>query len=115
VAIDSTWAVTHLQMFVEMINPGRGPLGPTPPLPDHAIVPEALVVEMILDEVRPDWRTTVSASSTHRWGQHREAARRAITELIHAAELRAQSSVEQPAAVSVVAHRVDNARVLTAL
>jgi hypothetical protein len=102
-------------MFVEMINPGRGPLGTTPPLPDNAIVPEALVVEMILDEVTPDWRTTVSASSMHRWGQHREAARRAITELIRAAELRAQSSLEQPAAISVVSHRVDDARVLTAL
>jgi hypothetical protein len=115
VAIDSTWAVTHLQMFVEMINPGRGPLGTTPPLPDSTIVAEALVVEMILDEVTPDWRTVVSASSMHRWGQHREAARHAITELVRAAELRAQSSLEQPAAVSVVAHRVDNTRVLTAL
>jgi hypothetical protein len=114
VAMDSTWAVIHLRMFADMIDPGRGPLGPVPPLPDDAVLPEAAVIESILDEVTPDWRTTVPAFSVHRWGQHREAARRAMTVLLCAAEQRAQASLEQPAAVGVVARWVDDARALTA-
>ncbi len=115
VAMDSAWAVIHLRMFVQMTDPGRGPLGPVPPLPDDAVLPEAAAVESILDEVTPDWRTTVPASSGHRWAQHREAAQRAMTELICAVELRAQSPLEQPSAVGAVVRRVDDARVLTAL
>ena len=50
----------------------------------------------------------------HRWAQHREAARRAMTDLLCAAELQTQSALEQPAIISVVARWLDDARVVAA-
>lgn len=48
----------------------------------------AQVVEKILDRVVRDWRTSIPEDTRKRWGQHREAAQRAITEIERAAEIR---------------------------
>jgi uncharacterized protein (TIGR02391 family) len=95
--IDVQWALEHLRRFVAMTTTHRtGDGWVRTAQTDEVIIVEAPVVEKILTRVTPHWQTTVSKDFYNRWGQRREAAQRAITELEREAELREKLGDDAP-------------------
>jgi hypothetical protein len=95
--VDTTWAKQQLTHFLQLTELRRPP--PTPGIIDmtgrmvtaaHSdeIIPEAQVVEQILDRVLGDWRSPQPERMRNRWVHHREAAQRALAQLERDDEIR---------------------------
>jgi hypothetical protein len=102
VTIDVGWALSQLQQFIslddlrqrsELVSPASGGADISP---EQALVSEAPIVEQILDRVSPTWRSDVGRSPVDRWRQRREAARRAVTLLSRAEEIRQRLGDDAP-------------------
>jgi hypothetical protein len=89
--MDSEWAREELRSFIELTKTVHS--GGLYSFPSHAaredqIVPQAVVVEKILQQVIPRWRDEVPAATKDlKWRQHWEAAIRALAQLERAEEI----------------------------
>lgn len=91
------WAIGELDKFITMTvmtnnsrsGPGYVSITHTSSTAssDADVTKQAQVVEKILDRVIPTWRTDIDLSKTNRWTRHREAAIRALEELIRKQEV----------------------------
>lgn len=92
------WALVELDKFIEMTvmtNASSSINGmyyytsqTKTAAPDSEVIKQAQVVEKILNEVIPDWRTELEYSTDNSWTRHREAALRAREQLLRAEEVR---------------------------
>lgn len=104
--IDEQWALTELRAFISattLVSPPQtyGDIvfigdDRATRAPRDEVVAAAEVVEQILDQISPRWRTEVAEDQKHRWEQHREAAQRAVVRLERAAEVRAKLGENAP-------------------
>ena len=92
-ALDAEWVKDQLRVFVELTLPRNMSGGgfittqSRATAPRDVVVAQAVVVEKILDRVLPSWRSTVPASTHFEWHRHREAAQKALAELIRSDEI----------------------------
>jgi hypothetical protein len=90
--VNTEWAIAELEEFIHLTDqvPYDSPnvIGVHARGSDTDIAGQAQVVEKILARVVPAWRTQVPTDKHHTWGLQREAATRAMTELVRDQEIR---------------------------
>lgn len=89
--MNTEWAIEELGKFIhatELVpHPSPNVIGSFPRGNDEEIAAQAHVVEQILARVIPNWRDAVSKDKHRRWGEHREAAVRARSQLLREQEI----------------------------
>ncbi|WP_221285535.1 TIGR02391 family protein [Prescottella equi] len=88
--MDNDWAAKELQAFLDRgdsydaFTKGAGVVPIQLSIVRHLAnegEEHLYVVELILDEVMPEWRSTIQSSPMQQWGKHRKASRRALGKL----------------------------------
>src|ERR1700735_841551 len=89
--VNTEWAMEQLRPFITSTvwSPSGGPFG-RHAVSEDLIVAQAQVVEVIFEQVIPDWRDHVKdrARSPDRWRDHRQVAQRALAQLERGQEIR---------------------------
>lgn len=97
--IDSKWAILELEKFIELSRMKSTPgsvLGHTRAHSDREIHAQAQVVEQILEQVLEDDTWHSKSSGYDPWSGHRDAAFRAISQLLRAGEIPAGLGGDAP-------------------
>jgi hypothetical protein len=108
---DTTWAVEQLESFIKMTTPHNGSGNGVfttqdyPAAKESDIVAEQDVIEAILDQFFPDWRTTVEARNTYKWHRHYTAAQRCLARIRRREEMEKKLGATAPKLSTAAMHR----------
>lgn len=105
-SLNTDWALAELDKFITMrvMRNGSSSSGGAVVItarnytaaPDTEVTKQAQVVEKLLDQLIPAWRTDIENSKNNRWTRHREAAIRAREELVRAEEIKQNLGDDAP-------------------